>query len=89
MTTDDRDARCRATRVSGIAPEADLDALRSRRQTSATSSTSTRWTSSTSSIALHDETGVDIPEADYGQVATLDGLVGYVSERVAAGLSRP
>ncbi len=36
-------------------------------------------------IAIHDETGVDIPEADYGQVATLGGLVGYVSARVAAG----
>ena len=35
-------------------------------------------------IAIHDATGVDIPEADYGEVATLDGLVRYVSVRAAA-----
>jgi acyl carrier protein len=34
-------------------------------------------------IAVHDRTGVDIPEADYGQVATFDGLVRYVAERAA------
>ena len=33
-------------------------------------------------IAVHDATGVDIPEADYGEVATLDGLVRYISRRV-------
>jgi len=32
-------------------------------------------------IAIHERTGVDIPEADYGEVATLDGLVRYVSAR--------
>jgi acyl carrier protein len=32
-------------------------------------------------IAIHDATGVDIPEADYGQVTTLTGVVGYVSAR--------
>lgn len=29
-------------------------------------------------IALNEEIGVEIPEADYGQVSTLDGLVAYV-----------
>lgn len=33
-------------------------------------------------IAIHDATGVDIPEADYDQVATFDGVVGYVSARM-------
>lgn len=33
-------------------------------------------------IAVHDETGVDVPEADYDQVGTLSGLVAYVSARV-------
>lgn len=33
-------------------------------------------------IAVHDETGVDVPEVDYDQVATLSGLVAYVSARV-------
>ncbi|MGB8652077.1 MAG: acyl carrier protein [Mycobacteriales bacterium] len=32
--------------------------------------------------ALHDSTGVDIPEADYRQVDTLDGLIGYLAAAV-------
>jgi acyl carrier protein len=35
-------------------------------------------------IAIHDSTGVDIPEADYSQVTTLAELVHYVSERAAS-----
>jgi acyl carrier protein len=35
-------------------------------------------------IAIHDATGVDIPEADYGQVTTLSGIVGYVSARAVS-----
>jgi acyl carrier protein len=34
-------------------------------------------------IAIHAATGVDIPEADYGEVATFESLVRYVSERAA------
>ncbi len=37
-----------------------------------------------SMIAIHDATGVDIPEADYGQVTTLGGIVDYVSARLAS-----
>jgi acyl carrier protein len=29
-------------------------------------------------IALNEEVGVEIPEADYGQVATLNALISYV-----------
>jgi acyl carrier protein len=32
-------------------------------------------------IAIHESTGVDIPEADYAQVTTFADLVRYVSER--------
>lgn len=32
---------------------------------------------------LHARTGVDVPEADYGQVTTLDDLVAYVARRAA------
>jgi acyl carrier protein len=32
-------------------------------------------------IALHEKLGVDIPEADYPQLATLDGAIAYLSER--------
>lgn len=35
-------------------------------------------------VALKESLGVDVPEADYPQVATLDGLVAYLSARLAA-----
>lgn len=33
-------------------------------------------------IGLDEELGVEIPEADYGQVSTLNGLVAYLTSRV-------
>lgn len=33
-------------------------------------------------IALHEATGVDIPETDYAQVVTLAGLVDYLAARI-------
>jgi acyl carrier protein len=30
---------------------------------------------------IHDRTGVDIPETDYAQVESYDGLVGYLAVR--------
>ena len=32
-------------------------------------------------IALHEQTGVDIPEADYPKLRTLDGAVSYLARR--------
>jgi acyl carrier protein len=32
-------------------------------------------------IALHEKLGVDIPEADYPQLVTVDRAVGYLMER--------
>jgi acyl carrier protein len=32
-------------------------------------------------IALHEKLRVDIPEADYPQLVTVDGAVGYLMER--------
>jgi acyl carrier protein len=32
-------------------------------------------------IAVHQRTGVEIPEADYGKLATLDQLVAYLEAR--------
>ena len=29
--------------------------------------------------ALHDETGIDVPERDYPQVATIDGFIEYLT----------
>jgi len=33
-------------------------------------------------IALNDETGVDIPEADYGKLVSLDDIVKYVAAKM-------
>ena len=35
-------------------------------------------------IAVHQRTGVEIPEADYGKLATLDQLVTYLEARQTA-----
>jgi acyl carrier protein len=32
-------------------------------------------------IALHEKTGVEIPEADYGRLVTLDGMVRYLAAK--------
>lgn len=34
-------------------------------------------------VALHEKLRVDIPEADYGKLVTLDNLVGYLREKLA------
>ena len=34
-------------------------------------------------VAVRDSVGVEVPESDYGQVATLDGCVRYLSDRIA------
>jgi acyl carrier protein len=33
-------------------------------------------------IALHEATGVDVPESDYAQLGTLAGAVGYLAARI-------
>lgn len=34
-------------------------------------------------VALHEKLHVDIPEADYGKLVTLDNLVGYLRQKLA------
>ena len=34
-------------------------------------------------VALHEKLHVDIPEADYGKLVTLNDLVGYLREKLA------
>ena len=36
-------------------------------------------------IRLHERLGVDIPEADYGQLATLDSTVDYLAKKCSGG----
>ena len=33
-------------------------------------------------IALHEETGIDIPEKDYPQLASLNGCIDYLAARL-------
>ncbi len=33
-------------------------------------------------VALHDRLGVDVPEADYPTIRTLDGCTAYVAQRL-------
>jgi acyl carrier protein len=35
-------------------------------------------------VGIHEEVGVDIPEADYPQMASLDGCVAYLRSRLLA-----
>ena len=36
-------------------------------------------------IGLHTRLGVDVPEADYPKLATLNGAVGYLAARLGTG----
>lgn len=36
-------------------------------------------------LALHDRLGVDIPEADYSRLSTLDGAMAYLASKTGAG----
>ena len=38
-------------------------------------------------IRLHDKLGVDVPEADYQKLATLDSAIDYLASRLGTSLS--
>lgn len=40
-------------------------------------------------IRLHEVLGIDIPESDYGELATLDSATDYLVRRSAAAQGRP
>ncbi len=83
MTRDELRAQALAA-LGGIAPEADLGALRGnvalRDQLDLDSMDFLNFL-----VAVHARTGVEIPEADYGKLATLDQLLAYLALRVGAG----
>jgi acyl carrier protein len=64
-----------------IAPEVELDsvdpAVELREQVDLDSMDVLNWM-----IAIHEATGVDIPEADYAQMATLNDCIAYLKERL-------
>jgi acyl carrier protein len=69
--------------LAEFAPEANIDALDPRAPLQETLELDS-MDFLNAMIAIHDETGVDIPEADYNQVTTIEDIVRYVSERVAS-----
>jgi acyl carrier protein len=83
MTTDD--ARSLLARLlHGVAPEVDIDRI--------DPAASLQEAAELDSMdflnlvtALHEETGIDVPERDYPLVATIDGFVAYVAAADAAG----
>lgn len=36
-------------------------------------------------VAIGEQTGIDVPERDYGRLSTLDGAVAYLEAAVAGG----
>jgi acyl carrier protein len=62
--------------LGGIAPEADLDAVAGdedlREALDLDSMDFLNFV-----VALHEKTGIDIPEADYPRLRTLDGAIAY------------
>jgi acyl carrier protein len=66
--------------LGGIAPEADLDAVKPdvplREQLDLDSMDMLNFV-----VALHDATGIDIPEPDYPSLSTLDACVDYLDAR--------
>jgi len=67
--------------LSNIAPEADLEAIDPtvdlREQLDLDSMDILNWM-----IAIHETTGVDIPETDYPQMADLNGCIRYLRARM-------
>ncbi len=69
--------------LSAIAPEADLGTLdpkgELRDQLDIDSVDFMNFV-----VALHQELGVDVPEADYPKLSSLDGCVAYLAAKVCA-----
>lgn len=82
MTTDQATAALAAA-LAGIAPEIDLTTVDpDSRLRDELDLDSLDFLSLVQK--LHDATGVDIPEADYGKVETLNALVDYLVQRAPA-----
>ena len=66
--------------LAGIAPEAELDSLDPdadlRDQLDIDSVDFTNFV-----VGLHEQLGVDVPEADYSKLATLKGCVAYLAAK--------
>ncbi|MFC0666171.1 acyl carrier protein [Azotobacter chroococcum] len=70
--------------LQGIAPEVEAETLRGDRPLrDEVDLDSMDWLRFLA--ALHQRLGVNIPEADYQQLTSLDALLAYVGRRLAAG----
>ncbi len=69
--------------LGGIAPEVDLDRIRPggdlRDELDIDSMDFLRFV-----VGVHERLGVDVPEADYPSIRTLDGCLAYLERRLSA-----
>jgi acyl carrier protein len=70
--------------LARIAPELDVDALNPAEQLQ-TSTALDSLDFLNLMAALRAETGIDVPESDFPQLASVDGFVRYVADRLATG----
>jgi acyl carrier protein len=68
--------------LSAVAPEADLDTLRPDENVRQALDIDS-YDFLNFLIGLHERLGVEIPEADYGRLATLDDMTRYLAARLA------
>ena len=66
--------------LAGIAPEADFAAIDPAKPLRAQVDIDS-FDFLNVIIRLHEQLGVDIPEADYGELTTLDSIVGYLAAK--------
>jgi len=69
--------------ILAVAPEADFDTVRPDRPVRDQVDIDS-FDFLTILENLHEKLGVNVPEADYGKMITLDGSVAYLAQRLAA-----
>jgi acyl carrier protein len=81
--TPDQIRRALIDSILAVAPEADFDAVRPDRPVRDQIDIDS-FDFLTVLENLHERLGVNVPEADYGKMITLDGSVAYLAQRLAA-----
>jgi len=81
--TQDEIKRAIVDALAGVAPEGDYDRLKPDRPLRDQLDIDS-YDFLNVVIALHETLGVDIPEADYQKLATLNGAVEYLAVRIGA-----
>ena len=81
--TQDEIKRAVLDALAGVAPEGDFDRLKPDRPLRDQLDIDS-YDFLNVVIALHEKLGVDIPEADYQKLATLNGALDYLAARTSA-----